>query len=133
MGVGFRHTERPGPMGRRAAQYVEAHASGIALVPWWESCAIKVLFALSCAAAQGADHVVLYALTGRADFERRCEAARALGLEKNDILAYIVLPQALAKVYPSLVSQFVFLFLTTGIISEVGVEDLTWADPIFSK
>jgi len=39
----------------------------------------------------------------------------------------IVLPQAIAKVYPSLTSQFIFLFLTTGLISEIGVEDLTWA------
>jgi len=30
-------------------------------------------------------------------------------------------------VYPSMVSQFVFLFLTTGIISEIGVEELTWS------
>jgi len=29
--------------------------------------------------------------------------------------------------YPSLVSQFIFLFLTTGVISEIGVEDLTQA------
>ena len=72
-----------------------------------------------------------YAEIIRAGFENveygQSEAARALGLEKNDILAYIVLPQALAKVYPSLVSQFVFLFLTTGIISEIGVVDLTHA------
>ena len=39
----------------------------------------------------------------------------------------IVIPQAIAKVYPSLVSQFVFLFLTTGIISELGIEELTWS------
>ena len=55
------------------------------------------------------------------------EAGRALGLRKSDMLSRVVLPQAAAGVYPSLVSQFVFLFLTTGIISEVGVEDLTWA------
>ena len=29
--------------------------------------------------------------------------------------------------YPSLTSQFIFLFLTTGLISEIGVEDLTWS------
>lgn len=29
--------------------------------------------------------------------------------------------------YPSLNSQFIFLFLTTGILSEIGVEDLTHA------
>ncbi len=55
------------------------------------------------------------------------EAGRALGLTKREILGRVSLPQAAAGVYPSLVSQFIFLFLTTGIISEVGVEDLTWA------
>lgn len=55
------------------------------------------------------------------------EAAAALNLSNQQRFVHIVLPQALAKVYPSLVSQFVFLFLTTGIISEVGIEELTWS------
>lgn len=55
------------------------------------------------------------------------EAAAALNLSRTDRFFKIVLPQALAQVYPSLVSQFIFLFLTTGIISEVGVEELTWS------
>ncbi|MEP3666131.1 MAG: amino acid ABC transporter permease, partial [Roseibium sp.] len=33
----------------------------------------------------------------------------------------------IASMYPSLNSQFIFLFLTTGVISEIGVTDLTWA------
>jgi len=55
------------------------------------------------------------------------EGAQSLGFSKLHTLKDIVLPQALAKVYPSLTSQFIFLFLTTGLISEIGVEDLTWA------
>ncbi len=55
------------------------------------------------------------------------EAAGSLCLTKRQIFLDIVLPQALCNVYPSLTSQFVFLFLTTGLISEIGVEDLTWA------
>ncbi|MFT6904148.1 MAG: polar amino acid transport system permease protein [Oleiphilaceae bacterium] len=55
------------------------------------------------------------------------EAAQSLGFKKIAIFKDIVLPQAIAKVYPSLTSQFIFLFLTTGLISEIGVEDLTWA------
>jgi polar amino acid transport system permease protein len=55
------------------------------------------------------------------------EAAQSLGMTKAYTIKDIVLPQALAKVYPSLTSQFIFLFLTTGLISEIGVEDLTWA------
>jgi polar amino acid transport system permease protein len=29
--------------------------------------------------------------------------------------------------YPALSSQFIFLFLTTGVISEIGTRDLTYA------
>ena len=55
------------------------------------------------------------------------EGAMSIGLSKNVIFYKIVLPQAVAKMYPSLVGQFIFLFLTTGIISEIGVQDLTHA------
>ena len=55
------------------------------------------------------------------------EAAAALGLGKLLIFFKIILPQAVAKMYPSLASQFIFLFLTTGVISEIGVNDLTQA------
>ncbi|MBX2884036.1 MAG: amino acid ABC transporter permease [Granulosicoccus sp.] len=55
------------------------------------------------------------------------ESASALGLTRPQCFALVVLPQSLCKVYPSLVSQFIFLFLTTGIISEIGIEELTWS------
>ena len=55
------------------------------------------------------------------------EAASALGLRRPMIFRKIIFPQAVANMYPSLNSQFIFLFLTTGVISEIGVEDLTSA------
>ncbi|MGH1412629.1 MAG: amino acid ABC transporter permease [Pelagimonas sp.] len=55
------------------------------------------------------------------------EGAMALGMSRWQTIFDVVLPQAIAKVYPSMVSQFVFLFLTTGLVSEIGVKDLTWA------
>ena len=60
------------------------------------------------------------------------EASKSLCLSKRETLFDIVLPQALVKVYPSLTSQFIFLFLTTGLISEISVEDLTWAGRFIS-
>lgn len=60
------------------------------------------------------------------------EAAKSLCLSKRETLFDILLPQALVKVYPSLVSQFVFLFLTTGLLSEISIEDLTWAGRFIS-
>ncbi|MDD7972471.1 amino acid ABC transporter permease [Roseinatronobacter alkalisoli] len=53
------------------------------------------------------------------------EAAQAMGLKPFIIFLKITLPQAIGKMFPSLSSQFIFLFLTTGIISEIGVRDLT--------
>lgn len=55
------------------------------------------------------------------------EAATALGLKRPQIFAKVVIPQAVAQMFPSLNSQFIFLFLTTGVISEIGVPDLTQA------
>ncbi len=55
------------------------------------------------------------------------EAAYSLNLNKLTIFRKIVLPHTLIKMFPSLSSQFIFIFLTTGIISEIGVNDLTHA------
>lgn len=55
------------------------------------------------------------------------EAATALGLKPHLRFIKVIFPQVFANVYPSLTSQFIFLFLTTGVISEIGVEDLTHA------
>ena len=55
------------------------------------------------------------------------EAARALGVPSWIIFYKIIFPLAVSKVFPSISSQFIFLFLTTGIISEIGVVDLTQA------
>jgi polar amino acid transport system permease protein len=55
------------------------------------------------------------------------EAAAALNLSNSTIFKSIIVPQTLIKMFPSLSSQFIFLFLTTGVISEIGVEDLTHA------
>lgn len=55
------------------------------------------------------------------------EGAASLGVSSLTTFIYIVLPQAFAKMFPSLSSQFIFLFLTTGVISEIGVTDLTQA------
>jgi polar amino acid transport system permease protein len=55
------------------------------------------------------------------------EGAVALGMTRWQTIFDVILPQAIAKVFPSMTSQFVFLFLTTGLVSEIGVKDLTWA------
>lgn len=57
----------------------------------------------------------------------QADAARALSLSRWQFFRLVQLPQALGNVHPSLTSQFVFLFQTTGIISEIGIEELTWS------
>lgn len=57
----------------------------------------------------------------------QAEAAKALGVRPFLIFRKIIFPQAVASMYPSLSSQYIFLFLTTGVIAEIGVTDLTSA------
>jgi polar amino acid transport system permease protein len=53
------------------------------------------------------------------------EAGRALGLHTVPIFALVVLPQALATVYPALVSQVVITMLESAVVSQIAVVDLT--------
>ena len=54
-GLGSRHAQGPGPVGGRAAQHVEAHASGGAVVPWRQPAPVAPLLAVPLAAVEGAD------------------------------------------------------------------------------
>jgi polar amino acid transport system permease protein len=53
------------------------------------------------------------------------EAGLALGLHKFQVFRLIVLKPALRAIYPSLVSQFILLTLTTSIASAVAAYELT--------
>ncbi len=53
------------------------------------------------------------------------EAALAFGLRPTLVFALIVLPQALANVYPALVSQVVITMLESAVVSQIAVVDLT--------
>ncbi len=52
------------------------------------------------------------------------EAAKALGLNPVYTLAFIVLPQAIRAVIPSIVGQFISLFKDTSLLAIVGLVDL---------
>jgi len=52
------------------------------------------------------------------------EAAKALGLKNFHITSFIVLPQALRLVIPTLVGQFISLFKDTTLVYIVGINDL---------
>jgi general L-amino acid transport system permease protein len=52
------------------------------------------------------------------------EAARALGLGSRGAYRFVVLPQALRVVVPSLVGQFIALFKDTSLAQIVGLNEL---------
>jgi polar amino acid transport system permease protein len=53
------------------------------------------------------------------------EAAECLGLKRWRVIWHVILPQAVEKMYPSLVSQFVLMMLATSIMSQISAEELT--------
>ncbi len=53
------------------------------------------------------------------------EAGLALGLHRGEVFRFIVLRPALRAIFPSLVSQFVLLTLTTSVASAVSAYELT--------
>ncbi|MDB5770273.1 MAG: h16 [Burkholderia sp.] len=53
------------------------------------------------------------------------EAAECLGLPRWRVILHVILPQAVEKMYPSLVSQFVLMMLATSIMSQISAEELT--------
>jgi len=62
------------------------------------------------------------------------EAARSMGLRILPVFGLIVLPQALANVYPALVGQITITMLESAVVSQIAVVDLTHvADYIQSR
>ncbi|MEP7457418.1 amino acid ABC transporter permease [Phyllobacterium sp. SB3] len=55
------------------------------------------------------------------------EAGTSLGLSKLQIFRYIVLKPALRTVYPALTSQFIYLMLTSSVVSAISADDLAAA------
>lgn len=53
------------------------------------------------------------------------EAAQALGLSRSQILSAIILPQAIRRVLPALVNEFVALIKDSSLVSVLGVADIT--------
>ena len=54
------------------------------------------------------------------------EAAFALSMSRTDIMRRIVLPQALRRMLPDILNQYVSLFKATSIVSLISVEDIMY-------
>ena len=61
------------------------------------------------------------------------EAATALGLSGAQAMRFVVLPQALRNMVPSLVTQMIVLFKDTSLASIIGYVDLTKAAQIVNN
>ena len=55
------------------------------------------------------------------------EAGTALGLSRLQVFRFVVLKPALRTVYPSLTSQFIYLMLTSSVVSVISASDLASA------
>ena len=55
------------------------------------------------------------------------EAGTALGLSRPQVFRYIILKPALRTVYPALTSQFIYLMLTSSVVSVIAADDLAAA------
>ncbi|RDU95240.1 amino acid ABC transporter permease [Trinickia dinghuensis] len=55
------------------------------------------------------------------------QAALALGLPGRVAFRYVVLPQAVANVFPALLSQVLIVMLGSAVVSQISVPDLTYA------
>ncbi|MFC5737190.1 amino acid ABC transporter permease [Sinirhodobacter huangdaonensis] len=53
------------------------------------------------------------------------EAAQALGLRPRIVFVKVVLPQALAVIFPALASQVVIIMLDSAVVSQISVRELT--------
>ena len=55
------------------------------------------------------------------------EAARVLGLTRMQTFLRVILPPALQRIYPALVSQCIIVMLGSSVVSQVSYEELTFA------
>lgn len=55
------------------------------------------------------------------------EAARVLGLTRTQTFLRVILPPAMQRIYPALVSQCIIVMLGSSVVSQVSYEELTFA------
>lgn len=53
------------------------------------------------------------------------EAARSLGMSVPKSMAYVIIPQTVRRILPTLMSEFILLFKDTALLAAVGVAEMT--------
>jgi polar amino acid transport system permease protein len=54
------------------------------------------------------------------------EAARSIGMSHNQAMRYIIVPQAIRKVIPPLLNDFIALMKDTSLVSVLGAADVVY-------
>ncbi|MEM9450529.1 MAG: ABC transporter permease subunit [Cyanobacteria bacterium P01_E01_bin.6] len=54
------------------------------------------------------------------------EAALSLGMKRLQIFRHIIIPPAIATIYPALTSQIILLLLLSSVVSQIAAEELTF-------
>ncbi|MGN6549056.1 MAG: amino acid ABC transporter permease [Pararhizobium sp.] len=100
--------------------YFGLPSAGIALNPNWAA-----LVALTVNVGAYGTEIIR---AGIESIQRgQVEAGFALGLKRIQVFRYIILKPALRTVYPALTSQFIFLMLTSSVVSVISATDLAAA------
>ncbi len=53
------------------------------------------------------------------------EAARSLGMTTPQSMAFVIIPQTIRRILPTLMSEFILLFKDTALLAAVGVAEMT--------
>lgn len=61
----------------------------------------------------------------------QAEAARSLGMTRQQMMWYIILPQAFKRIIPPLGNEFIAMLKDTSLLSVIGVEELTRKGQLF--
>ncbi|WP_144640313.1 amino acid ABC transporter permease [Bordetella genomosp. 13] len=106
------------------------------MIIFWAYFAVPLVTGMSISAFKTAlVAIVLYESAFLAEIVRaglqglprgQTEAARSMGLSYWQSMRYVILPQALVNMIPSLVSQFVSTIKATSIVYIIGVEEVTF-------
>ena len=52
------------------------------------------------------------------------EAARSLGMTKPQAMVFVIIPQTIRRILPTLMSEFILLFKDTAMLAAVGVAEM---------
>lgn len=81
---------------------------------------------IACALNSGAYIAEIVRAGIQAVDKGQIEAARSLGMNNRQAMAYVILPQAYKIVIPPLINEFIALLKDTSLVSMITVEEMTY-------